>query len=101
MACGAYPESPIQYFLEWRVLDGVVCTFGDQIGVGVTMLIFFGVTFLVLYQASGSIMVPVGAIIVLAPVVMTLLPAVGVQFVAVITIVMLAVAGMYAYMRAG
>jgi len=101
MPCGAYPDSPIKYFLDWRFMDGVVCTFGDQIGVAVTMLLFFGVTFLVLYQASRSVMVPVGVLIILAPAVMGLLPAIGVQFVVAVTVIMIAIAGMYGYLKVG
>lgn len=100
MACGTYPDQPIKYWLDFRFMDGAVCTFGDQIGVGVTMLMFFGITFLVLYQASDSVMVPVGALIVLAPVTMALLPAIGFQFVAVVVIVTVAALGLYAYTSA-
>ncbi|MGK7297341.1 MAG: hypothetical protein ACNS61_16210 [Candidatus Wenzhouxiangella sp. M2_3B_020] len=101
MACGTYPDAPLQYFLEWRFMDGVVCTFGDQLGVGVTMLLFFGITFLTLYQASDSVAVPVGALIVLAPAAMALLPAIGVQFVVVVVIITIAIAGTYLYTQAG
>lgn len=101
MVCGEYPAQPINYWLEFRFMDGAVCTYGDQIGVGVTMLMFFGITFLVLYQASDSVMVPVGALIVLAPVTMALLPAIGIQFVAVVVIVAVAMLGVYAYISAG
>jgi len=101
MACGAYPNDPLQYWLEWRFMDGVVCAFGDQIGVMVTMLLFFGVTFLVLYAASRSVMVPVGVLIVLAPAVSGLLPAIGVQFTMVVMVIMIAVGGMYGYLKAG
>lgn len=99
--CGVYPDNPLRYFLEFRFMDGVVCTFGDQIGVTVTMLLFFGVTFLVLYQASRSVMVPVGVLIILAPAVMGLMPAIGVQFTVLVMVIMLAVAGVYAYLRIG
>jgi hypothetical protein len=99
MACGAYPDDPLRYFLEWRFMDGSVCTFGDSIGVTVTMLFFFGVTFFTLYQASGSVAVPVGAIIVLAPVAFLLFPAIGVQFAAVVVILSLAMVGTYVYIQ--
>ena len=98
--CGAYPNSPIEYFLNWRFIDGVTCTFGDQIGVGVTMLLFFMMTGLGLYQASGSVLVPIAALIILAPLTMALLPAIGFQFTIVIIFVGLAGAGMYLYMAA-
>lgn len=101
MACGTYPDQPIKYWFDFRFVDGAVCTFGDAIGVGLTMLVFFGVTFLVLYHASGSVMVPTAVVIVLAPVLMTLLPALGVQFLVVVIVLSIAAAGMYAYMAAG
>lgn len=101
MACGAYPDEPIRYFLEWRFIDGAVCYYGDQIGVTVFMFIFFGVTFLSLYQSSGSIMLPIVVLIVLAPLVFVLLPAVGVQFVAVVMVIMLSIGGFWLYSRAG
>jgi len=100
MPCGAYPDHPIKYWLEWRFVDGAVCPFGDQIGVSVTMLLFFGVTFLTLYQSTDSVLVPVAVLIVLAPLVMTLLPAVGFQFGVIILVLGLAVVGFYAYLAA-
>lgn len=100
MACGRYPDHPINYWLEWDFLDGVVCTYGDQIGVSVTMLLFFGATFLTLYQASDSVLVPAAVIIVLAPLVMALLPAVGFQFAVVVVVMALAIIGFYAYLAA-
>lgn len=100
MQCGAFPESPIEYFLNWRFVDGVVCAFGDAIGVGVTMLMFFGITGLGLYQASGSVLVPIGALIILAPLTMALLPAIGFQFAAVVMILAIAGGGMYLYINA-
>jgi hypothetical protein len=101
MACGAYPDAPINYFLEWRFVDGAVCYYGDQIGVTVFMFIFFGVTFAALYQASGSVMLPVVVLIALAPIVIFLLPAVGIQFVTVILVLMTAIGGFWIYMRMG
>lgn len=101
MACGAYPDNPIKYFLEWRFVDGAVCYYGDEFGVTVFMLIFFGATFLGLYQASGSVMLPIVVLIALAPLVMFLIPAIGVQFVAVILVLMMAVGGYWIYTRAG
>lgn len=101
MACGAYPNDPLQYFLEFRFLDGAVCYYGDEIGVTVFMLIFFGATFVSLYQASGSVMLPVVVLIVLAPLVMVLLPAIGTQFVAVIMLLIMAIGGFWLYQRAG
>lgn len=101
MACGQYPKHPIEYWLDWQFVDGVTCYYGDQIGVSVFMLVFFLGTFLGLYQASGSVMLPVVVLIVLAPVVVVLLPAIGVQFAVVILILMLAVAGFWLYQSAG
>lgn len=100
MACGKYPDHPINYWLEFDFMDGVVCTYGDQIGVSVTMLIFFGVSFLALYQATDSVMVPVAVLIVLAPLVMGLLPAVGFQFAVIVVALGLAIIGFYAYLAA-
>lgn len=100
MPCGQYPDHPIRYWLNWDFVDGAVCVYGDQIGVSVTMLLFFGVTFLTLYQSTGSVLVPVGVLVVLAPLVVVLLPAVGLQFASVILILGLAVVGFYAYLAA-
>jgi hypothetical protein len=100
MACGKYPDKPINYWLDWNFVDGAVCVYGDQIGVSVTMLLFFGVTFLTLYQSSDSILVPVAVLIVLAPMVIVLLPAVGVQFGVIILVLGLAIVGYYAYLAA-
>lgn len=101
MSCGTYPDHPIQYFLDWELLDGVVCYYGDQLGVSVFMLVFFAMTFLGLYQATDSIMLPVVVTVVLAPVVVVLLPALGVQFIVVVMVLMLAIAGFWLYTTAG
>ena len=101
MACGDYPQHPFQYFTDWRFLDGIVCYYGDQLGVSVFMLVFFTTTFLGLYQASGSVMLPVVVLIVLAPLVAVLLPAIGVQFIVVVLVLMLAIAGFWLYTSAG
>jgi len=100
MACGKYPEHPIEYWVNFDFIDGVICPYGDQIGVSLTMLVFFGVTFLTLYQATDSILVPVAVLVVLAPLVIGLLPAVGVQFGVIILAFGLAVVGFYAYLAA-
>jgi hypothetical protein len=101
MACGTYPQNPLQYWTEFRFVDGVVCYFGDQIGVAVFMLMFFMATFVGLYQATGSIMLPVVVLIVLAPIVAVLLPALGIQFIVVTVLLMLATAGFWLYVSAG
>jgi len=98
-ACGAYPGDPMQYWVNFRFIDGVVCVFGDQIGVGVTMLLFFGITFLNLYKASGSVMLPVGVMILLAPLVVVLLPAIGTNFAIIIVLISLSLAGLYLYLK--
>lgn len=101
MACGDFPQHPIEYFYNWRFMDGAVCYYGDQLGVTVFMLVFFGATFLGLFKASGSVMLPVIVLIVLAPLVMVLLPAIGVQFVVVILVLMLAISGMWLASQSG
>jgi len=101
MACGTYPDHPYEYFANWRFVDGIVCYYGDQLGVTVFMLMFFAATFLGLYGATDSIMLPVVVLIVLAPLVSVLLPAIGIQFVVVILILMLGIAGFMLYASAG
>lgn len=101
MACGAYPEEPIRYFLEWRFVDGAVCYYGDEFGVTVFMLIFFGATFMSLYQASGSVMLPIVVLVALSPLVMFVIPAIGVNFVGVLVVLMFAIGGYWMVMRAG
>jgi len=101
MACGEYPDAPLNYWLEWRFIDGAVCPFGDQIGVAVTMLLFFGITFMSLYLASDSVIVPVAVLIVLAPATVALLPALGFNFVVVVLILAIASAGTYLYIQSG
>lgn len=101
MACGDYPQHPIEYFNEFRFVDGIVCYYGDQIGVSVFMLVFFAGTFLGLYQATGSIMLPVVVLIVLAPLMAVLLPAIGLQFIVVVLVLMLAIGGFWLYQASG
>lgn len=101
MACGAYPDHPIEYFLNWQFVDGAVCYYGDQIGLAVFFLVFFGATFLGLQQATGSTMLPVVVLIVLAPLVVFALPALGIQFLTIVVVLMMAVGGFWIYLRAG
>lgn len=102
MACGDYPQHPIEYWADFRFIDGIVCYYGDPpIGVTVFMMVFFTGTFLGLYQASGSIMLPVVVLIVLAPLVAVLLPALGLQFIVVVLVLMLGAAGFWLYQSAG
>jgi len=100
MACGTNPTSPLEYWLDWAFVDGTVCTFGDKIGVSVTMLLFFGITFFALYGATDSIMVPVAVLIVLAPITVAVIPVIGMRFALIIIILALAAAGMQLYMSA-
>lgn len=101
MACGDYPNDPLQYLLEFRFMDSIVCYYGDQLGVTVFMLLFFSATFLGLYQASDSVMLPVVVLIVLAPLVGVLLPAIGIQFIVAVLILMLSIAGFILYQASG
>jgi len=97
MACGINPKHPLEYFLDWAFVDGTVCTFGDKIGVGATILLFFGITFFSLYGATDSVLVPIAVLIVMAPVTVAVIPAIGVQFAVVVIILSLATVGMQLY----
>jgi len=100
MACGEYAAKPIRYFYEWQFIDGAVCYFGDQVGVAAFMLMVFGATFLALYQSTGSVMLPMVALIVLAPMVMFIIPAVGTQFVGIVFFFLIPIGGFWLVMRA-
>lgn len=94
--------SAIDPWLEWEFVDGVVNYYASgAIGEVGFMFVFFGATFVGLWQASGSVMLSVVALILLAPLVMALVPAVGVQFVGVILVLMMAAGGFWLYQRAG
>lgn len=101
MACGTYPLHPINYLLEWRFIDGVVCYYGDQMGVAAFLFLFAGVTFIGLQQATDSILLPVIVIIALAPLMAILLPAVGMQVMAVVMVLMMGVVGYLAFLLSG
>lgn len=101
MACGDYAEHPIQYLLEWRFIDGIVCYYGDQMGVAAFLFLFAGVTFIGLQQASDSFLLPVVVTIAIAPLIAILLPAVGMQALAVMMVLMMGVVGYLAYLLAG
>jgi len=101
MPCGDYTQHPIEYWADFRFIDGVVCYYGDQVGVGVFMMVFFAMTFLALYQSTGSIMLPVVVLIVLAPIMAVLLPALGIQFIVVVLVLMIALAGFWLYITSG
>lgn len=89
--------SAIDPWTNWEFIEGVVGFYADATGVAAFFLIFFGATFIAMYQSSGSVMLPVVVLIVLAPMTMALVPAVGVQFVAVIMLTMMAVGGFWLY----
>lgn len=101
MACGDYPEHAMEYFLEWRFVDGVVCYYGDQMGVAAFLFLFIGVTFIGLQQASDSFLLPIIVLIAIAPMVAILLPAVGMQVMAVMMVLMMGVVGYLAYLLSG
>jgi hypothetical protein len=101
MACNKYPDHPIEYFLDFKWIEGTTCYYGDQLGVQVFFLIFFGVTFLALYNTSDSVLLPMVVVIVLAPILATLLPGIGLQFVLTILLLTLAIAGFSLYQQAG
>lgn len=93
--------SAIDPWLEWEFVDGVVGYYSNAMGEVGFMFVFFGATFVGLWQASGSVMLSVVALILLAPLVMALMPAIGVQFVAVVVLLMMAAGGFWLYQRAG
>jgi len=101
MACGDHPQHPIEYWSNFEFIDGVVCYYGDQVGVSVFMLVFFSMTFLALYQSTGSIMLPVVVLVLLAPIMAVLLPALGLQFIVVVLVLMIAMAGFWLYSSSG
>lgn len=99
MPCGVNPTSPIEYWTSWQFVDGAVCFYGDSFGVTVFMLLFFGVTMVGLYNASGSMMLPIVMLIALGPMIFLLLPAVGTQAAVMVTILGFAIGGLWIYQR--
>jgi len=94
--------SAFDSLLDWEFVDAVTEYFGSAMGgVEVFMFVFFGATFMGLYGATDSVMLSVVVLILLAPLVAGLLPAVGIQFVAVILLSMMAIGGFWLYQRAG
>ncbi len=89
--------SAIDPFLEWEFLKGTVDFYASATGEAAFFLIFLGATFMALYQSTGSVMLPVVVLVVLGPMIAMLLPAVGVQFVAVILLTMTAIGGFWLY----
>lgn len=89
--------SAIDPFLQGDFLEGVVGYYANVTGTEAFFFVFFGVTFLGLYQATDSVMLPVVVLIVLAPLVAGLLPAVGIQFVTVVMLTMLSIGGYWLF----
>lgn len=89
--------SAIDPWTEFEFLDGVVGYFAGATGVDAFFFVFLGATFLALYQASGSVMLPVVVLIILAPMIAALIPAVGIQFVTVVLLAMLTVGGYWLF----
>lgn len=99
MACGVYAGNPIQYFLHWQFTQGVACYYGDSLGITVFMLVFFAGTMFSLYLATDSLMLVVVMAIALGPIVMILLPAIGVEAVVLAAMLALAVGGVWVWTR--
>lgn len=89
--------SKVDPFLQGDYMDGVVGYFGSVTGTEAFFFVFFGVTFLGLYNATDSVMLPVVVLIVLAPLVAGLLPAIGIQFVTVVLLTMLSIGGYWLF----
>lgn len=85
--------SAIDPFTEYEFLEGVVGFYAQNMGEAAFFLVFLGATFMALYQSTGSVMLPVVVLIVLGPMIALLMPAVGVQFVALVMLLMLAIGG--------
>lgn len=92
-------KTPFEHFLDWEFMDAMIQVFAEPVGVGVVMLMVLGTTFLVLYQASDSVMVPVAVVIVLAPLIVGLLPAVGIRFLVVVLVLAIAALATWAFTR--
>lgn len=94
--------TPFEKLLDWKFLDAIVSYYADT-GMGELgfFLVFLGGTFMGIYQATGSVMLSVVAIILLAPLIAGLLPALGIQFIAIVLLIMMAVGGYMLYQRAG
>jgi len=93
------PLAAFDDFLNWEFLDGVIAYYATSIDELGFMLVFFGATFMALYETTGSVMLSVVVLVLLAPLVAGLLPAVGVQFAVVIMLLMAAAGGFAIYQR--
>jgi len=87
------PASAFDSFLEWEFLDGVIGYYATSIDELGFMLVFFGATFMALYETTGSVQLSVVVLVLLAPLIIGLLPAVGVNFGYLILVLMLVASG--------
>ncbi len=85
--------SAIDPFLDWNFLEGIVGFYTLSMAETAFFLVFIGGTFMALYQSTGSVMLPVVVLIVLAPMLAALVPAVGIQFVTIVLLVMSSIGG--------
>ena len=85
--------SAIDPFLDWQFLEGVVNFYSIGMAEAAFFLVFVGATFMALYQSTGSVMLPVVVLIVLAPMLAAVVPAVGIQFVTIVLLVMSSIGG--------
>lgn len=98
MACSDYTDYG-DALADGAFFDAIYCTFGDQLGGVMFALMVFGALILALYIHSGSIELPLVVTVILGAVVVTQLPGVAVQVVAVTLVVGMAVFGMYLILR--
>lgn len=90
--------SAMDHLLEWDFLEAVVTYFGNGMGIDAFFFVFLGATFFALYQSTGSVMLPVVVVIVLAPMIAALLPAVGIQFLTITLLSMTAIGGYWLFL---
>lgn len=98
MACGT-ASAPIDYWTSWQFVDGVVCFYGDAMGLLPFFLAFFGIMMFGLYHSTGSMMVPIVLLIALGPMLLFLIPAVGIQVVVLVSVLGLGVGGYWLWSR--
>jgi len=87
------PASAFDSFTNFEFLEGVIGYYATAIDELGFMLVFFGATFMALYETTGSVQLSVVVLVLLAPVVIGLLPAVGVNFGYLLLVLMIVIGG--------
>jgi len=92
--CSAGKTGP-EYLLEWEFIKAVSCAYVDSAPLYVIGLLVFSPVAISIYVRTGSVMIPLGLLMMTGGVVMSVIPGIGAQWAGIL--ILLAGAGSITY----